>query len=60
MSASLSPEQYSSHQSQSPGDGSEGKSPAALNLDFFKNLNDKRSNRGMQSAVYREDPEISC
>ncbi|KAJ4150896.1 hypothetical protein LMH87_011624 [Akanthomyces muscarius] len=45
MSASLSPEQYSSHQSQSPGDGSEGKSPVGLNLDFFKNLNDKRSNR---------------
>ncbi|EJP63983.1 AP-1-like transcription factor [Beauveria bassiana] len=45
MSASLSPEQYSSHQSQSPGEGSEGKSPGGLNLDFFKNLNDKRSNR---------------
>ncbi|KAJ6788264.1 hypothetical protein PWT90_02401 [Aphanocladium album] len=45
MSTSLSPEQYGSHQSQSPGDGSESKSPSGLNLDFFKNLNDKRSNR---------------
>ncbi|EGX96471.1 hypothetical protein CCM_01128 [Cordyceps militaris CM01] len=54
MSASLSPEQYSSHQSQSPGDHhSEGKSPSGMNLDFLKNLNDKRSNRDGQAPKRR-------
>lgn len=46
MATSLSPEQYGSNQSQSPPDGSEGRSPG-MNLEMLKNMSEKRNTRGM-------------